>query len=92
MCVLGMLVRYADDFVVMCDTKAAVEEARERVCTVRRVSGWSSSGENEDGRPLAGREGFDFLGCHLRSAERPSVGTDPAAGLLFFSGGRLDAR
>ena len=28
---LGTLVRYADDFVVMCDTRAAVEAARERV-------------------------------------------------------------
>src|SRR5262245_31300841 len=31
---LGTLVRYADDFVVMCDTKTAVEEARRRVSTV----------------------------------------------------------
>jgi group II intron reverse transcriptase/maturase len=31
---LGTLVRYADDFVVMCDTKAAVEEARRRVSLV----------------------------------------------------------
>ena len=28
---LGTLVRYADDFVVICDTKASVEAARERV-------------------------------------------------------------
>ena len=49
---LGTLVRYADDFVVMCDTKAAVEEARRRVSTVltrsgssctRRRRGWSIS-------------------------------------------------
>jgi len=31
---LGTLVRYADDFVVLCDTKAQVEEARRRVSTV----------------------------------------------------------
>jgi retron-type reverse transcriptase len=31
---LGTLVRYADDFVVMCDTKAAVEETRQRVSMV----------------------------------------------------------
>ncbi|HEY2202379.1 MAG TPA: reverse transcriptase domain-containing protein, partial [Solirubrobacteraceae bacterium] len=31
---LGTLVRYADDFVVMCDTKATVEEAHRRVSTV----------------------------------------------------------
>jgi retron-type reverse transcriptase len=30
---LGTLVRYADDFVVMCDTKAQVEEARGRVAS-----------------------------------------------------------
>src|ERR1700726_926525 len=28
---LGVLVRYADDFVVMCDTKAACEQAEQRV-------------------------------------------------------------
>ena len=38
---LGTLVRYADDFVVMCDTKAQVEEARQRVSTCSRGSGSS---------------------------------------------------
>ncbi len=65
---LGTLVRYADDFVVMCDTAEQCEEA-ERV--VRRVL------EDELGLELHpektrrveltwGKEGFDFLGCHLR--------------------------
>ena len=31
---LGTLVRYADDFVVLCDTQRQVEEARQRVSTV----------------------------------------------------------
>jgi len=64
---LGTLVRYADDFVVMCDTAEACEEA-ERV--VREIL------EGELGLELhpektrrveltEGKEGFDFLGCHL---------------------------
>jgi len=65
---LGTLVRYADDFVVMCDTAEAWEEA-ERV--VRGIL------ESELGLELPpektrrvelteGKGGFDFLGCHLR--------------------------
>lgn len=65
---LGTLVRYADDFVVMCDTAEACEEA-ERV--VRGIL------EGELGLELHpektrrvelcdGKQGFDFLGCHLR--------------------------
>ncbi len=64
---LGMLVRYADDLVIMCDTAAACEQAEtvlRRVLTrlklelhpekTRRVNlSW-------------GKQGFDFLGCHLR--------------------------
>ncbi|RME57017.1 MAG: group II intron reverse transcriptase/maturase, partial [Caldilineae bacterium] len=64
---LGTLVRYADDFVVMCDTAEQCEEA-ERV--VREIL------EGELGLELhpektrrveltEGKEGFDFLGCHL---------------------------
>jgi RNA-directed DNA polymerase len=64
---LGALVRYADDFVVMCDTAEQCEEA-ERV--IRRIL------EGELGLELHpektrrveltdGKEGFDFLGCHL---------------------------
>jgi hypothetical protein len=60
-------VRYADDFVVMCDTAEACEEA-ERV--VRGIL------EGELGLELhpektrrveltEGKDGFDFLGCHL---------------------------
>ena len=63
---LGTLVRYADDFVVMCDTKAAVEEARQRVSTVLTRLGLELHPEKT--RPVdlsRGREGFDFLGCHL---------------------------
>jgi group II intron reverse transcriptase/maturase len=64
---LGTLVRYADDFVVMCDTKAQVEEARRRVGLVLTRLGLELHPEKTRTVDLSrGREGFDFLGCHLR--------------------------
>jgi len=64
---LGTLVRYADDFVVMCATHAAVEEARRRVSTVLARLGLELHPEKTRTVDLSrGREGFDFLGCHLR--------------------------
>jgi group II intron reverse transcriptase/maturase len=63
---LGTLVRYADDFVVMCDTKAAVEEARQRVGSVLTRLGLELHPEKTRTVDLSrGREGVDFLGCHL---------------------------
>jgi group II intron reverse transcriptase/maturase len=64
---LGTLVRYADDFVVMCATKAAVEEAHQRVGAVLTRLGLELHPEKTRRVDLSrGREGFDFLGCHLR--------------------------
>jgi len=64
---LGTLVRYADDFVVMCDTHAAVEEARRRVSTVLTRLGLELHPEKTRTVDLSrGGEGFDVLGCHLR--------------------------
>jgi group II intron reverse transcriptase/maturase len=64
---LGTLVRYADDFVVMCDTKPAVEEARRRVGSVLTRLGLELHPEKTRLVDLSrGAEGFDFLGCHLR--------------------------
>jgi len=64
---LGTLVRYADDFVVMCDTAEACEEA-ERV--VRAILEDELGLELHPEKTLSvdlteGKEGFDFLGCHL---------------------------
>jgi len=64
---LGTLVRYADDFVVMCETKPQVEEARRRVGLVLTRLGLELHPEKTRTVDLSrGREGFDFLGCHLR--------------------------
>ena len=65
---LGVLVRYADDFVVMCDTRTACEQAEQRVRDDPRAArAGAAPGQDEDESISRGdSEGFDFLGCHLR--------------------------
>jgi len=63
---LGVLVRYADDFVVMCDTKAACEQAEQRVREVFARLGLELHPEKTRRVDLSrGAAGFEFLGCHL---------------------------
>ena len=63
---LGTLVRYADDFVVMCDTEAACIEAEQRVRGILARLGLELHPEKTRRVDLSrGRQGFDFLGCHL---------------------------
>jgi group II intron reverse transcriptase/maturase len=63
----GTLVRYADDFVVMCDTKPQVERAEARVRRVLAWLGLELHPEKTRRVDLSrGEHGFDFLGCHLR--------------------------
>jgi len=63
----GVLVRYADDFVVMCDTKTACEQAERRVREVFARLGLELHPDKTRAVDLSrGRDGFDFLGCHLR--------------------------
>jgi group II intron reverse transcriptase/maturase len=64
---LGVLVRYADDLVVMCRTRRDVEEAETRVKNVMARLGLELHPEKTRKVDLSwGKEGFDFLGCHLR--------------------------
>jgi len=64
---LGVLVRYADDFVVMCDTTAACEQAEQRIREIFARLGLELHPTKTRQVDLShGREGFDFLGCHLR--------------------------
>lgn len=63
---LGTLVRYADDFVILCDTKAKVEEAERRVKIIFKRLKLELHPEKTRRVELAdGKAGFDFLGCHL---------------------------
>ena len=81
---LGTLVRYADDCVIICDTQAAVEEARRRVGLVLSWLGLRlHPGEDEGGRPLARARGRRL--SRLPSAqtlERSSLGAGAATRLL----------
>ena len=64
---LGTLVRYADDFVVMCATRSACEAAERRVRTILAQVGLELHPEKTRRVELSwGKQGFDFLGCHLR--------------------------
>lgn len=64
---LGVLVRYADDFVILCRARAACEEAEQRVRGVLARLGLELHPEKTRRVDLScGKEGFDFLGCHLR--------------------------
>jgi RNA-directed DNA polymerase len=64
---LGALVRYADDFVVMCDTRANVVEAERRVRIIlERLRLELHPDKTRQVELSRGNGGFDFLGCHLR--------------------------
>lgn len=71
---LGTLVRYADDFVIVCRTRKDRVEA-ERV--VKRVFGYLKLQLHPDKTKRVdlswGRQGFDFLGCHLRKCLSGSI-------------------
>ncbi len=67
---LGVLVRYADDFVVLCATKARAEEARDRAAAVLATLGLQlNPDKTRIVRLTRGEEGFDFLGFHHHKVE-----------------------
>jgi len=64
---LGVLVRYADDFVVMCRTKAECATAEQRIRGILGRLGLELHPDKTRRVELYdGKEGFDFLGHHLR--------------------------
>lgn len=63
---LGTLVRYADDFVVMCRTRRDCEQAEARIKEILKRLGLELHPDKTRRVELYdGKEGFDFLGCHL---------------------------
>ena len=63
---LGTLVRYADDFVVMCRTKRDCEQAEARIKVILERLGLELHPDKTRRVELCdGQQGFDFLGCHL---------------------------
>jgi len=64
---LGELVRYADDFVVVCRTRKDCERAEQRIRIILERLGLElHPGKTRRVNLSWGQEGFDFLGCHLR--------------------------
>jgi group II intron reverse transcriptase/maturase len=65
---LGVLVRYADDFVVLCRTRADAEEARRRIGVILERLRLTLHPEKTRVVELGLRkDGFDFLGCHFQA-------------------------
>jgi RNA-directed DNA polymerase len=63
---LGTLVRYCDDFVVMCRTTKDCERAEARIKVILERLGLELHPDKTRRVELYdGKEGFDFLGCHL---------------------------
>ena len=63
---LGTLVRYADDFVVMCRTARDCEQAEVRIKVILKRLGLELHPQKTRRVELYdGKAGFDFLGCHL---------------------------
>jgi RNA-directed DNA polymerase len=64
----GKLVRYADDFVVICESEADARAAQRLAGEVLAGLGLELHPEKTKVVDLReGREGFDFLGCHFRA-------------------------
>jgi RNA-directed DNA polymerase len=64
----GTLVRYADDFVVICRSEAQARAAQQLAGEVLAGLGLELHPEKTKVVDLReGREGFDFLGCHFRA-------------------------
>jgi group II intron reverse transcriptase/maturase len=64
---LGQLVRYADDFVILCRRESQAREAYRRVQAI--LSGLRLELHPDKTKIVElgiGKDGFDFLGCHFR--------------------------
>jgi RNA-directed DNA polymerase len=62
----GALVRYADDFVIVCNTRTELDEATRRVNLIFKRMRLQLHPEKTRKVELSeGKQGFDFLGCHL---------------------------
>ena len=65
---VGELVRYADDFVVLCKTQSEAEEAQQ--CSAELLGDLGLALHPDKTRVVdlrGGRAGFDFLGCHFHA-------------------------
>ena len=65
---IGELVRYADDFVVLCSTREEAEDAQKQATAILGGLGLVLHPDKTRVVDLReGAEGFDFLGCHFHA-------------------------
>jgi group II intron reverse transcriptase/maturase len=82
---LGTLVRYCDDFVVMCRTKKDCEQAEQRIRVILERLGLELHPEKTRRVELYdGKQGFDFLGCHLHKRLSGKVWEEKRQRLYFL--------
>jgi RNA-directed DNA polymerase len=64
----GEVVRYADDFVVLCTSRSQAKQAQRMAAAILGELGLALHPDKTRVVDLRqGREGFDFLGCHLHA-------------------------
>jgi RNA-directed DNA polymerase len=64
----GQVVRYADDFIVLCSSQDQAEQAQRRATAILGHLGLALHPDKTKVVDLReGKEGFDFLGCHFRA-------------------------
>jgi len=72
---LGRLVRYADDFVVLCRTRSGANEAMRRLeAILGRLCLELHPTKTQVVETGLGKEGFVFLGCHFRAVKSHFTG------------------
>jgi RNA-directed DNA polymerase len=82
---LGTLVRYADDFVVVCRTRRECERAETRVRQILARLGLElHPGKTRRVELFDGKEGFDFLGCHLQKRMSGKMWEEKGKRLYFL--------
>jgi group II intron reverse transcriptase/maturase len=82
---LGTLVRYADDFVILCRNRHACEEAERRVRVILERLGLEVHPDKTRRVELYdGREGFEFLGCSLRKRMSGKLWEEKGKRLYFL--------
>lgn len=82
---LGTLVRYADDFVVICKTKRECEEAEKRIRVILERLGLELHPDKTRRVELFdGKEGFDFLGHHLHKRMSGKLWEEKGKRLYFL--------
>jgi RNA-directed DNA polymerase len=90
---VGEVVRYADDFVVLCSSRQQAEEAQRRATAILGDLGLALHPDKTGVVDLRqGKRGFDFLGAIFMPASRARCGRSTASSATTCTVGRLGGR